>query len=188
MRDTKEMLANLRGRAREIERSSLRIRKFANLSSYAKLDPYDLANKLGMKVTLAKDLPEISVELAQRLLVNKASEWSGASSGILPDGLVIILLNNTQSKQRRAATLMEEICHVLLGHQRDYLPTQLTEKRSYNSRQEDEAFAVGAAALAPYMGIKYFLEQNWTLDQIAQHFGVTKSLILYRLELTALKH
>jgi Zn-dependent peptidase ImmA (M78 family) len=182
------MLADLHGKAKEIERSAVRIRKFAGLPPYEKLDPYELAAKLGMRVISVKELSEASIETAKTLLIKKAHEWSGASSGVLADGAVIILLNTTQSERRQAATLMEEICHVLLGHELDRLPISGSgsQKRDYNLRQESEAYAVGAAALVPYIALKQMLDQGRTLKETSLHFGVTQALVQYRAKFTDL--
>mgnify|MGYP002381439667 CR=1 FL=1 len=180
------MLGNLRGKAREYEKSAIRIRKFAALSPQAKLDPFLLAAKLGMKVVTVKDVPGVSDELAKKLLVENAGAWSGASSGELPDGSIIVVLNNTQVPQRCVATLMEEICHVLLGHQPNRLSADLIGARDYNHKNESEAYGVGAAALVPYVQLKQLLEEGLSAHQIARRFGVTESLIEYRCRLTGL--
>jgi Zn-dependent peptidase ImmA (M78 family) len=180
------MLGKLSGSAREFEKSALRIRKFIGLSPYNKLDPYELATRLGMKVIEMKDLPSISDQTARTLLLEKSNEWSGASSGKLPDGSVLIVLNTTQSPQRRKATLMEEICHVLLGHQRNRLSGELLGSRDYNKKDETEAYAVGAAVLVPFAGLCGLLGRGMLPLQIARHYGVTRSLVEYRARMTGL--
>lgn len=181
------MLGKLSGSVREFEKSALRIRKFVGLSLYDKLDPYDLAARLGMRVIEIKELPNISDQTARTLLLEKACEWSGASSGKLPDGSALIVLNMTQSPQRRKATLMEEICHVLLGHQRNRLSSDLLGSRDYNKKDETEAYGVGAAALVPFAGLCHFVAQGLSLAEIARHYDVTKPLIEYRVRITGLR-
>lgn len=180
------MLGKLNSDIREFEKSALRIRKFAGLSPYDKLDPYELATRLGMKVIDIKDIPDISDQTMRTLLLERPDEWSGASSGKLPDGLVIIVLNITQSPQRRKATLMEEVCHVLLGHQRNRLSADLLGARDYNKKEENEAYAVGAAALVPLTGLNYFLGQGVSRTTIARHYGVSVALVEYRMKSTGL--
>ena len=177
------MFGNLSGRAKEFERSGIRIRNFAQLSLFARLDPYQLAKKLGMRVIDVCSL-YLSIENARTLLVLKANEWSGSSSGVLPDGAVLIILNKTQSEQRRRATLMEEICHVLLGHQRDRL-VYSQARLDFDQRKETEAYGVGAAALVPHVSLKKMLLQGRTHEEIAQWFGVSRSLVEYRDQLTS---
>ena len=180
------MPGKLSSNAQEFEKSALRIRKFAGLSSYDRLDPYDLAKRLGMEVVDIKNIPSISDQTARLLLLERFDEWSGASSGKLAGGLVLIVLNTTQSQQRRKATLMEEICHVLLGHQRNRLSAELLGSRDYNKKDETEAYAVGAAALVPLAGLRYFMSQGVSLAEIARHYGVTRALVEYRIKITGL--
>lgn len=184
MKGTVAMLGTLRGRAREYEKFAIRIRKFAGLSLYVRLDPFNLAVKLGMTVVGINELRGMSQELATQLLVQKAGEWSGASSGILPDGLVIIVLNDTQSAKRRQATLMEEVCHVLLGHQRDRLTDVMGSIRNYNQTIESEAYGVGSATLVPFAGLSKLKNAGCSCNEIAEHFGVSEALVEYRERLT----
>ncbi len=180
------MLEKLSGDTREFEKNALRIRKFAGLSPYDKLDPYDLATRLGMTVVDIKNVPGISDQTVKTLLLERPDEWSGASSGKLANGLVLIVLNTTQSPQRRKATLMEEICHVLLGHQRNRLSAELLGSRDYDKKDEIEAYAVGAAVLVPLAGLSYFINQGISLTKIAHHYGVTKALVEYRIRITGI--
>ena len=186
MKVTSEMLGNLHGSVRQIERSGIRIRNFAGLTLYEELNPFLLAENLGMKVINITSVPNLSAKNVQTLLINKAMEWSGASSGVLDDGSVLIVLNPSQSRLRQRATLMEEICHVLLGHQRDSL--SLDQKgRTYHSNQESEAYAVGAAALLPYVALKKYRAQGLSDTDIASLFKVSRSLVNYRFKITSLE-
>jgi len=180
------MLENLQGSAREFERSAIRIRNFIGLTLYEALDPFTLADKLGMKVLDLVSVPGLSIKNVQTLLVSKANEWSGASSGVLSDGSIFIVLNPSQSDVRQRATLMEEICHVILGHRREFLPLNQGE-RSYNLRQETEAYAVGAAALLPYAALNKFMALGASDLEIAKIFKVSLSLVDYRYRMTFLR-
>jgi hypothetical protein len=63
---------------------------------------------------------------------------------------------------------MEEVCHVLLGHQRNRLSADLLGARDYNKKEESEAYAVGAAALVPLAGLSFFVGQGVSRTKIAQ--------------------
>lgn len=140
-----------------------------------------------MKVITVKDIPDISESIVQTLLVDKTDEWSGASSysEVQQNGSVLIVLNSTQSATRQTATLMEEICHILLGHQRNRISSDILGAPDYSRKIEHEAFGVGAAVLVPYVGLKYFLEEGLTIVEIAEHFGVSGALVKYRVRLLA---
>jgi Zn-dependent peptidase ImmA (M78 family) len=181
-------LGPLHGRAREYEKNAIQIRSFAQVGPFECLNPYDLAAKFRMKVVVIKEVPGVSYDTAKKLLVEKADKWSGASSGIQQEGPIIIILNNTQSLNRSRATLMEEICHVLLGHQRNRLSLHLAGSRDYHQKMEVEAYNVGAAALVPFSGLKYFLDRGLSILEIANHYEVSQSLVEYRIKLMCVNH
>lgn len=182
MKDIVVTLGALRGKALEFERSAIQIRNFTQLKVTERLDPLELAVKLGMKVVAVQDVFGVDEGTVKTLLVDKSDEWSGASSGVQLDGVVLIILNTTQSVKRRNATLMEEICHVLLGHQPNKLSTNLLGARDYHQKMEAEAYGVGAAALVPYVGLKLLLDEGASVFTIARHYGVSASLIEYRIK------
>lgn len=184
MKGIVEMLIKLKGKARQCEIKAVRIRKYMKLSPYQQLDPQELATKLGMQIISLNELPESANLIVKQLLLNNVNSWSGSSTGQLPDGSIFIVLNPAQSKGRRNATLMEEICHVLLGHKKSQLFYSLYEGRDYNQTIEDEAFSVGAAALLPFEALSFHLKSGTSEDQIARKFGVTKSLVRYRVTYT----
>ena len=133
------------GRWRVYERSALQIRDFAGVSLYARLDPRELVALLGLHVIGLEELSGVSQEAKDTLLQGKA--WSGGATGRLPDGSHLILLNSAQSAGRQAATLMEEICHILFGHRPTRIASWMEGGRDFDRLKEEEAYSVGAAAL-----------------------------------------
>jgi hypothetical protein len=163
------------------ERMALQIRDFAKLGLTARLDPFALAESINVRVLYLSDLTELSESSRARLDVPDG--WSGAATRDLGDGSHIVILNRRHSLGRQAATLMEEVCHILFGHE----PSEINAgRRSYNFNVEDEAYSVGAAALVPYHSLKTFLISGASIRKIAGHFGVTPSLIVYRAKGTGL--
>ena len=119
--------------------------------------------------------------------------WSGgAASAKLPDGSRLIILNPTHGKNRHNATLMEEICHVFLGHKPSRLAIKNTSTegktiaRDYHAEIEEEAYGTGAAALLPYTAIKRMVSEGKTAAEIARHFHVSRALVEYRLKISRL--
>src|SRR5262249_51741404 len=92
----------------------------------------------------------------------------------------IVILNRKHGSGRQAATLMEEICHILFGHRPSGIAVDHFGGRSYNFNIEEEAYSVGAAALVPYYSLKRFLASGVSVRKVARHFGVTPSLVVYR--------
>ncbi|HKY45310.1 MAG TPA: ImmA/IrrE family metallo-endopeptidase, partial [Pyrinomonadaceae bacterium] len=60
--------------------------------------------------------------------------------------------------------------------------------RDYRKADEEEAYAVGAAALVPYASLKRMLWQGRTSTEIGLHFRVSPELIEYRMKVTRLWH
>jgi len=166
------------------ERMALQIRGFAKVDLAAKLDPFALAKSINVRVLYLSDLTGLSESSRERLDVPDG--WSGGATQALEDGSHIVILNQRHSSGRQAATLMEEVCHILFGHRPSEIGADKVGGRSYNFSIEEEAYAVGAAVLVPYHSLKAFLVSGASIRNIATHFGVTPSLIVYRTKGTGL--
>jgi Zn-dependent peptidase ImmA (M78 family) len=99
---------------------------------------------------------------------------------------------------------MEEVSHVFLGHKANRLaaitkdeppgnstlnPTQKAGRmlaRDYNQVDEEAAYAVGAAALAPFGALRRHVMDGRNSREIARHFRVSRQLIEYRIKVTHL--
>jgi hypothetical protein len=157
---------------------ALQVRSFAGVGLDVRLDPFDLAKSLNIPVVYLKDIAELSE--SARISLGSIGGWSGGATPDLGDGSHVIILNDKHSLGRQKATLMEEICHILFGHKPSGISTDRLGGRSYNINIEDEAYAVGAAALVPYHSLRKFLGDRHSIKRIAGHFGVTASLVIYR--------
>ena len=173
------------GRWRLYERMALQVRDFAGIDLESRLDPFALAESINVRVVYLSDLIDLSESSRSRLDVPDG--WSGGATQDLGDGSYIVILNQRHSLGRRAATLMEEVCHILFGHKPSGISAGRAGGRSYNFKIEEEAYAVGAAALVPYYSLKNLLVSGDSVRKIAGHFGVTPSLIMYRAKGTRLE-
>lgn len=191
--DTNELPPTYKGRQYEIR--ALGLRDFAGLKKIDEpLNPFDLARYAKLEVVqfeVIKDL--LSSETLDHLLGAGSDKWSGGASGIpLPNGRKLIILNPTHSPTRHQATLMEEICHVFLGHKPSRLEITNHNKkgeeiaRDYNEAMEEEAYSVGAAALVPYAALRDFIRAGKTSREIARHFNVSRELVEYRMKVSRL--
>lgn len=189
MAQTQAAMPPLKGKWRVYEREAARIRVFAGVGEQEPLDPFRLAESLNFKVIALGAVEGLS-EAAREQLDRPDPGWSGVTIPQLNDGTRLIILNMRQSRRRQAATLMEEICHVLLGHK----PSQVAATagalgaggRTYDEAIEEEAYAVGAAALVPYQALTARLGAGHTVKDIAKHFGVSQALIKYRVRVLGL--
>lgn len=160
-----------------------------------RLDPFRLAGYANLLVADFEQVQSLLTEETLRHLLGSARDaWSGgACSQPLPDGRKLIILNPTHGKNRQNATLMEEISHVFLGHKPSRLAFREESNgevraRDYNAEIEEQAYAVGAAALVPFQSLRDFVEAGRTSRQIARHFEVSYLLVEYRIKVSKLWH
>lgn len=179
-----------RGRSRRYERKALEIRRFAGVKLDEPLDPYRLADYARLRVISLDDLCNLSAEVRSQLLEGDPGGWSGGTSQPLPDGSRVVVLNPMHGKDRQAATLMEEVCHVLLGHHPNRVGVAVSghggAARDYDHADEEEAYAVGAAVLVPYHVLLGAVEAHLPLRPLAKRYGVSYRLVEYRLKVSGL--
>ena len=158
-------------KGRQYEIRAIGLRDFAGLrKDDERLNPFELANYAKLLVVSFEQIePFLTEETRQHLLDGGREKWSGgACSQTLPDGKKLIVLNPTHNENRQNATLMEEICHVFLGHQPSRLAIKNVNKqgktiaRDYRENDEEAAYSVGAAALVPYSSLRRMINGGKT--------------------------
>ena len=157
------------------------------------LDPFALAHFAKLMVIDFEQIEGLSEETREHLLGVGADAWSGGTcSRPLPNGWRLVILNPKHGRARNNATLMEEVCHVFLGHKANRLAIVAQNKqgktvaRDYNDEDEEAAYAVGAAALVPYTALRRLVLQGRTSTEIARRFNVSRELVEYRLKVSRL--
>jgi DNA-binding CsgD family transcriptional regulator len=181
-------------KGRRFELRGQALREFAGLRSDDEpLDPFLLAQYAKLFVVPFEAIDSLSEKTREHLLGAGKDLWSGGAASIkLPSGEKLIILNPTHGTNRHAATLMEEISHVFLGHKPSRLTvenksqTGKTIARDYNKDIEEEAYGSGAAALIPYSSLKRMVSDGKTAQQIARHFGVSRALVEFRIKISRL--
>src|SRR5687768_12805618 len=180
---------------KQFELRALALRDFAGVRPDEALDPFKLAEFARLLVVDFDQIKDLSAESREHLLGAAADEWSGgACSRPLPNGWRIVILNPAHGVHRNRATLMEEISHVFLGHTPNRLAfttdagegTRAPVARDYNKSDEEEAYAVGAAALVPYAALRRLVFAGRTAEEIARRFRVSTPLAEYRIKVTHL--
>ena len=190
--DADQVPPTQKGRNHEVRAQALR--EFAgHRFDDEPLDPFALARYAKLFVATFEDIEGLSDQTIKHLLEAGKDMWSGgAASAKLPDGSRLIILNPTHGKNRHNATLMEEICHVFLGHKPSRLAIKNTSTegktiaRDYHAEIEEEAYGTGAAALLPYTAINRMVSEGKTAAEIARHFHVSRALVEYRLKISRL--
>lgn len=182
-------------KGRHYEIRAIGLREFAGLDrDDAVLNPFELAHYAKLLVASFEQIePFLTEETKQHLLGAGRDKWSGgACSQALPDGRRLIILNPTHGKNRQNATLMEEICHVFMGHQPSRLAIENVTKdgktiaRDYRAEIEEEAYSIGAAALVPFSALRRMVHQGKTSREIAEQFNVSRELVEYRIKVSRL--
>ena len=176
---------------RKFELKALGLRDFARARIDQPLNPFELARFANLIVLSFEQIKGLSDSTREHLLGPAAEKWSGGACS-LPNGMKLVVLNPTHGKARTNATLMEEICHVFLGHQPNRLSIVTKDERGkvmardYRKADEEEAYGVGAAGLVPFASLKRLLSSGKTSSQIAARFRVSRELVEYRMKVTRL--
>jgi len=176
---------------RSFELKALGLRDFARVLGDQPLNPFDLARFANLVVLRFDQIKGLSESAREHLLGPAVEKWSGGACS-LPNGMKLVILNPTHGRARTNATLMEEVCHVFLGHQPNRLSVVTKDERGkvmardYRKTDEEEAYGVGAAALLPYRSLKRFLLKGKISGEIAVHFRVSRELVEYRMKVTKL--
>ncbi|MGH9901026.1 MAG: ImmA/IrrE family metallo-endopeptidase [Pyrinomonadaceae bacterium] len=181
-------------KGRHYEIRAMGLRDFAGLRRGDEpLDPFALADYARLMVVDFEKIMGLSEETRAHLLGEGSNMWSGGTcSRPLPNGWRVVILNPRHGRQRNNATLMEEVCHVFLGHKANRLSIVAENKqgktvaRDYNEADEEAAYAVGAAALVPYGALRRFVKAGRTSIEIARHFNVSRELAEYRMKVSRL--
>ena len=178
---------------RQFELKAMGLRDFARLRRDAPLNPFALARFANLLVVDIGRIKGLSSQSREVLRSSASEEWSGgACSRPLPDGRRIVVLNPNHGPARTNATLMEEICHVFLGHKPNRLAVGPNEERGqtlardYLKVDEEAAYSIGAAALVPFSALRRAVLEGKSAADVARHFRVSRDLIEYRLKVTRL--
>lgn len=176
---------------RSFELKALGLREFARTRLDLPLDPFQLARFANLIVVSFEQVQGLSEAVREHLLGDAVDSWSGGACS-LPNGVKLVVLNPAHGRARTNATLMEEICHVFLGHEPNRLSIVTTDERGkvmsrdYRRADEEEAYGVGAAALVPFASLKRLLYQGKHSEEIGKQFRVSRELVEYRLKVTRL--
>jgi len=176
---------------RKFEIRALGLRDFALVARHQPLNPFDLAKFANLIVVRFDQIEGLSDGAREHLLGAAVDMWSGGAC-TLPAGSKLVILNPNHGRSRTNAALMEEICHVFLGHQPNRLSVVTKDSRGrvmardYRKADEEEAYGVGAASLVPYASLRSLLRRGKNSREIANHFRVSRELVEYRMKVTKL--
>ena len=164
---------------------ALRFRSVVGIDPEQALDPF-LLDVQGARVTSIDKFSDVPKETAALLMGAYSRFWS-AMTIPLDDAESdwLIVLNSSHKLERQRATLMEEICHILLGHNLCTLShIEGQTFRDYDADQESDAYGLGAAILVPKPPLVRRVRAGEGADAIAKHFRVSAELAEYRIKRT----
>ncbi len=168
------------------ENVSVQLRKEIGLGATAPLDPHILAESLEVKVWKAGDVPGVDAETLDILLRKDPDSWSAVTLHVETTDLVI--LNSSHSLARQASDLMHELAHIYLGHtpaRIDVTEDGLLMLNTFNKQQEEEAAWFSGCLLLPREALLAICSQSMEHRTAAKTYGVSKDMLEYRLQVTA---
>jgi Zn-dependent peptidase ImmA (M78 family) len=167
------------------ERTASSLRGELGLGPHDPLLPATLAHHLEVVLWTPRDVPGLPSDVLDQLLQNDPWGWSAVS--VLQGTAAVIIYNPRHSLGRQASDIVHELAHIILGHE----PARLIMShngsfvmRSYDQKDEDEANWLAWSLLLPREGLLACRRQNLTALEIANRFGVTETLVNFRVRMT----
>jgi hypothetical protein len=165
------------------ERTSLALRRELGTTVDGALCPFELSEYLGIGLWTPSQVPAITQDILTQLLENDPWGWSATSFQV--NDKCIVIYNPTHSKGRQSSDVMHELAHYILDHQPATVILSVglenVRMRSFDQKQEDEANCLAWALLLPREGLLRAKRRRKTVEQIAEQYSVTKTLVAYRI-------
>ncbi len=166
----------------EADEIALSIRKELGLVASAPLSPWVVAEHLDIPVVGMSSLSNEASSPVAHFSGRSQSDFSGAT---VFDGLSrMIVHNDSHSPGRQANDLSHEVSHALLLHQ----PGPALDGlgcRFWDGTIEEEAAHLGGVLLVPQeAALSIFARRELTTQTAALEYGVSQSLITYRMRIT----
>ncbi len=167
------------------ERTATSLRGELQLGPSDRLQPAALAVYLEVVLWTPRDVPNVPADVLNQL--TEVDPWGWSAVSVIQDGTAVIIYNPRHSPGRRSSDIVHELAHLILGHE----PARLIMShdgsfvmRSYDQKDEDEANWLAWALLLPREALLACRRQNLTALEIANQFGVTDTLVNFRLRMT----
>ena len=161
------------------ENTAESIRKRMDLQPSDPLSPVELAAHLGVILLDLDKVPGIDQAIVSYLSSAEGDEWSALT--VHANGKQIIIVNPRHSQARQASNIMHELAHILRGHK----PAQVFMHgafalRDFDQMQEAEANWFAGCLLLPRAALLSSGYRNESVDDAIARFGVSRSLFVYR--------
>lgn len=165
--------------ANEIARET---RRELGLRAIDPLDPWRLAEHLAIPVVSLRDL---SVDAPQAVHHFRRVDRQAFSAVTVFRGPArLIVFNDAHDRGRQASDVAHELSHALLQHQ----PRPALDHRGcreWDRQEEDEANWLAGALLISEEAALYIARSGMSVEEAAAHYGVTRKMVQFRLNITA---
>ena len=168
-----------RGFKQEAEVAALELRRELGLRAADRLDPFAVAEYLGVPVYPLRRLVTFGARIEDIRAIKAAGRAFSAMTVRDSDGFSLVVYNERHSPRRLVNSVMHELCHLLEGHEPQAIVTQ-TGRAVWDRDAEDEADWLAAAALVPRAGALALLERGTDAAAAAKDLGVSDQLFLWR--------
>lgn len=167
------------------ERTSLRARQKLNLPPTSALDPYKLAELLGVIVLTPRELPDLSKDVQRRLVTDHQESWSAIT---ITDGNVyLVVVNPVHASTRLHSSLAHELAHIILAHDPSMMfmsPAANIALRTHNEEQEEEANWLAGCLLLPRDILLIIRRRRLSDNQACSEYGVSEAMLRFRFNVT----
>lgn len=167
------------------ENIALQYRKDLGLQLTDPIDPFVLAEKLGVLVWKIEEVPGLAVATLKVLTKDDPDSWSATT--LYCNGRHLIILNSAHSRGRTSSSLMHELSHIIIGHKAvriDVTEDNLLVLANYDKKQEDEADWLSGCLLLPREAILYIRRRRMDTQTVLQTYGVSNQMFDYRVKIT----
>ena len=167
------------------ERTSLRVRQKLKLSPNAPLDPFRLAELLGVSVMASNDLSDLPEDVRRRLASDHRDCWSAIT--VANGRGHLIVTNPSHAQTRLNSSLAHEIAHIILGHEPSMMfmsPNSGMALRTHNEEQEDEANWLAGCLLLPREALVTIRRIGRSDEEACSEYGVSLAMLRFRFNIT----
>lgn len=166
------------------ERAAAGYRRDLGLRRDEALNPFQLAEFMGVIVVTPAALTNLDTSVIQHLCVTDPGSWSAVT--LIKGRQKLVILNSAHSQARQNSDLAHELSHVILEHK----PTQVFVgpggamlMREFDRVQEHEAECLSSVLLVPRDALLSLLPRN-DEEAAASQLGVSTEMLKMRRNVT----
>jgi Zn-dependent peptidase ImmA (M78 family) len=176
-----------RGFKTESEADANRLRRELGLRHTDRLDPFALAEYLGVPLFPLQRLMTYGASPLAVAFFKGAGRRVLSAATVTDDcGYSVVVYNERHADVRQCSNVCHELSHIILFHE----PAKLFDahgRRYWDREREDEASWMGATLLIPRQGLLTLLERGAGVNDIAANFGVSAPLASWRVQMTGVR-